>query len=333
MSDQFDDAVWNFTPVSQPQNKAFLSCTENSASDDDTLEFLRTPSDNGLNTYVIIDPTLRKTVSGLFDLDVLDVKSRCLFNGRAAEENEEVAPYLIDATVSAADQVPRFNRTFMQDHWGQSTGLIVRSHATFDDVRKHFRRFTKLKREGRGGWVFFRFWDPRIASVYFRMIQHSAPRAEQWFGRGLIDSYVIEEEGGAKASTFRAIGAFEHSNEPIRSVLLTDWEMRPFQLSAYDRDLGRMARALKNDFSDELRSYSADNVAEFIKPTLARFQEMGFRRRENLHVIAAWGLFYGADFIEKDPQGTLAEICKSSTSEVAKFNALKNRMAEFRQPE
>ncbi|MEO1564357.1 MAG: DUF4123 domain-containing protein [Pseudomonadota bacterium] len=310
-----------------------MSCAVNTTADDNALSFLRTPCEDGLNTYLIVDPTLRKAVSGIFDLDVLDVKSLCLFNGRAAEENEEVAPYLVDATVPAADQVPRFNRTFIQDHWGQSTGIIIRSHAKFEEVRKHFRRFTKLKREGRDGWVFFRFWDPRIASVYFRTIQKSASRAEQWFGRGLIDSYVIEEEGGAKASTFRATDSFEGSNEPILSVALTDWEMRPFQLSAYDRDVVRIASDLKNDFRNELRSYSTDNIAEFIKPTLSRFAEMGFRRKENLHVIAAWGLFYGTDFIDKDAQGTLAEICKSDSPEAAKFKALKTRMAEFGHPE
>ncbi len=166
-----------------------------------------------------------------------------------------------------------------------------------------------------------------------RAIQHSAPRAEQWFGRGLIDRFVIEENAGQQASTFRPTAAFERSNDPIRSVILTDWEMRPFQLSAYDRDVERMAKALKRDFETELKSYSAENIIALIRPTLARFRDMGFRRKENLHVIAAWSVFFGSNFIERDPDGTLVRICTANASETSKFKALKVRMAEFGTPE
>lgn len=332
MNDKFDDTIWDFTPDYEPQKEACLSCAVSSTPHDDALKFLRKPDEDRINTYVIVDPTLRKTISGLFDLDVLDAQSQCLFNGRAAEENKEVAPYLVDATVYASDQVPRFNRTFIDDHWGRNTGIIIRSRATFEEVRKHFRRFTKLRHENREGWVFFRFWDPRIASVYFRTIQQSALRAEQWFGRGLIDSFVIEEDNGSKATTFRSNGSFDQSNIPAGSVVLTDWEMRPFQISAYDRDVARMADALKDNFSSEFRNYSTENIEELIRPTLTRFQQLGFRRKENLYVIAAWGMFFGSDFIEKDNDGILAKICASDMPEQTKFKALKSRMAEFGQP-
>ncbi len=157
MSDQSEDTIWHSSSIDQTQNEASLSCVVEDATDAGTLDFLKEPDEGGLKTYVIVDPTLRKAVSGLFDLDVVDVKAQSLFDGRAAEENQEVAPYLVDATVPSADQVPRFNRTFLHDHWGQNTGIVVRSHATFAEVRKHFRRFTKLKREGIDGWFFFRF--------------------------------------------------------------------------------------------------------------------------------------------------------------------------------
>lgn len=196
-------------------------------------------------------------------------------------------------------------------------------------MRKHFRRFTKLRREEVGGWFFFRFWDPRVASVYFRVVQHSHERAEQWFGRGLIESFVVEECGGRQAAMFRATLPFEPSNQPVRSVVLTDWELQPFRTSAYGRDVERIAKALKEDFGSELTSYSAENIVTMIQPVLARFLEMGFRRKEHLHVIAAWSVFYGVNFIEKDPDGTLVRICGSDRSESAKFAALKVRMAEF----
>jgi hypothetical protein len=335
MSDPSEENFWHVVSgsVGEPRESLHLSRTMQHTSEAGSLDFLRAPDKRDLKTYVVIDPTLRTAISGLFDLDVVDVKAQSLFDGRAAEENKDVAPYILDATVPATDQVSRFNQTFLADHWGQNTGIVVRSHATFEEVRKHFRRFTKLRREGTNGWFFFRFWDPRVASVYLRTIQDNAERAEQWFGRGLIDSFVIEENAGQQVSTFRANRAFERSNDPIRSVVLSDWEMRPFRVTAYDRDVERMAMALKKDFQAELKSYSSENIVTLIKPTLMRFHEIGFRRKENLHVIAAWGVFYGASFVEKDHQGVLAQICGSNMSEHNKFKALKSRMAELGQPE
>ena len=67
------------------------------------LNFLTQTDDQKLKTYAILDPTLRKAVTGVFDLDTIDVNVRSLFDGRAAEENEEVAPYLVDVTVTATD--------------------------------------------------------------------------------------------------------------------------------------------------------------------------------------------------------------------------------------
>lgn len=335
MTDLDKNSIWGASLLDEEINKsAIVHISERISIGEelDALAFLEKPDEQDCETYAVLDPTLRKAVTGIFDLDTVDAEARSLFDGRAAEQNEETAPYLVDATVRSTNQIPIFNRKFLKEHWGKSTGIIVRSRGSFDEVRKHFRRFTKLRREEGNGWFFFRFWDPRIASVYFRTVQHSRERAEQWFGRGLIDSFVIEERGGRQATTFRAASSFEPSNQPLRSVVLTDWELRPFRVSAYERDVERIAKDLKKDFEAELTSYSTENIVNLILPTIARFWGIGFRRKEYLYVIAAWGVFYGSNFIEKDPLGTLGSICTSDLSEKAKFAALKARMAEFGNP-
>ncbi|BFM48488.1 DUF4123 domain-containing protein [Marinomonas sp. THO17] len=126
-----------------------------------------------LRTYFIVDPTLRKKVTEVFDLspDQIDVPIQCLFKGKAAETLKEAAPYLIDMTLhenawARHENVPTFHKAFFQHHWDKGTGIFLRTTDSFDDVLQHFRRFTKVRMEEDNRWVFFRFWDPRTIGVF-----------------------------------------------------------------------------------------------------------------------------------------------------------------------
>lgn len=280
-------------------------------------------------TYLLIDPTLRRKVTGIFDLDCVDVPIACLFNGAAAKEQQEVAPYLVDLTFET-EMPPRFHRDFFARHWGQGTGILVTSTASLDTLKRHFRKFTKLRREDDPRWFFFRFWDPAVASIYFRIIQNDAMRAAQWFGRGLIDGYVVEENKGRNVAVFRGEAAtnFE-TNKVLPPVILTSEELKPFRKTALERHIAHMAQLLKSDFSDELKAYSPETITRRICPAILRFMEFGFSRREHLYVIAAWAMFFGPDFDTKDRTGGLQAICSSAGPEVSRFAALKARMAQL----
>ena len=74
-----------------------------------------------LRTYFIVDATLRKNITGVFDLDsgMVDVPVQCLFKGDAADELKEVAPYVIDMTLPEGawddrDLVPSFHKDFFK---------------------------------------------------------------------------------------------------------------------------------------------------------------------------------------------------------------------------
>ncbi|WP_298260923.1 DUF4123 domain-containing protein [uncultured Litoreibacter sp.] len=282
-----------------------------------------------IRTYLLVDSTLRTSIVGLFDLDVLDVPVACLFNGDAAGEQKEVAPYLVDLTL-IGDVIPRFHREFFAKHWGQGTGILITSSVNLDQLKRHFRKFTRLKRERDERWFLFRFWDPAIASVYFRAIEHDPVRAAQWFGQGLVQTIVIEEELGKQASVFDGVAASRlDSNAHLPPVVLTEWELEPFKASALDRHIEEMAQTLKSDFAPELSAYRPEVIKRHVRPAISRFMRFGFKRREHLHVIAAWALFFGPEFDEKDPDGRLQSICASQEPEVSRFKALKLRMDEL----
>ena len=331
MSDEDD-----FWIASDPASNADLSATAL-----DEMEFrdgarpvvLTEPDPEGIRTYAVIDPTLHRKIVGLFDLDNVDIPARSLFSGAAADEATEVAPYLVDLTVLADRPVPYFNRDFVQRHWGKGTGLILRTSAPFDVVRAHLRKFTKLRREADGKWYFFRFWDPRIAGTYFRTIRKNRPRVDQWFGCGLIDGYIVDEDEGRRMTTFRRVPTGDESNTRPGPVVLTDWELEPFRRAAHEKDLARIAADLKRDFGQELKAYSPETLTSLIRPILQDAETHGFRRREHLHVIAAWGLFFGANFVTKDPEDVLNRIWTSEAPEAQRFAQMKTRIAALGQTE
>ncbi len=283
-------------------------------------------------TYLFVDATLRTNATGLFDLDVIGLPTACLFNGEAAEDQMEVAPYLIDMTL-ILEEPTAFHRDFFKKHWGRGTGIFIKSVAPLDSIKRHFRKFTKLKMEEDGRWVFFRFWDPTIASVYLETIAQHSVRSAQWFGRGLITSIVVEQQAGKIARIFKPLNdGTARSNEPLGPVVLTPAELLPFKEATFEKELQKMATLLKRDFDANLKSYTVETMVRLLRPCVIRFMHRGFKRRENLHVIAAWETFFGPEFEAKDPDGRLQRICEMKGCEASRMRALKDRMAQFGTP-
>ena len=186
-----------------------------------------------LRTYFIVDATLRKNITSVFDLDTLDVPVRCLFKGGAAETMKEAAPYLLDVTMPRNGKISAFHQDFFANHWGQNTGIFIRTTASMDEIWAHFRRFTKVQVEGVDGWHFFRFWDPRIAGVYFAGIGNWYDRVCRWFSPDNISGHLqffIEQKQGASCLVITLSEMFEKdANRPICAFNITTRELRIFE--------------------------------------------------------------------------------------------------------
>ena len=140
-----------------------------------------------LRTYFIVDATLRKNITGVFDLSALDIPVQCLFKGEKAEELKGVAPYLIDMTLpdrawDNKDAVPAFHKSFFDKHWGQNTGIFVRTPALMSDVWNYFRKFTQVPDQS-GKGLFFRFWVPTTFYPMGKYLKTSEQYAHVFFPR------------------------------------------------------------------------------------------------------------------------------------------------------
>ncbi|WP_165024391.1 DUF4123 domain-containing protein [Dysgonomonas sp. ZJ279] len=103
--------------------------------------------------YVLIDAALwKEDIEIIFD----KVSYRSLFRGSVGEELWSVAPYLVDITSNdgLAERIKEKDPIERRVTW-------LSSSANIDDLRKHLRRFLRMKQEN-GSFIYFRFYDPFV---------------------------------------------------------------------------------------------------------------------------------------------------------------------------
>src|SRR5690606_23777068 len=64
--------------------------------------------------------------------------------------------------------------------WDKELGIYIRSRIGLVELRRHFRKFTRVQDEN-GKWFYFRFWESQPADSYFRYIQGDQNRILRWF--------------------------------------------------------------------------------------------------------------------------------------------------------
>ena len=289
-----------------------------------------------LRTYCIVNASLRKHITKVFDLDStsIDVPIQCLFKGEAADDLREVAPYLLDMTLPDGawddrDLVPGFHKDLFEKHWGKNSGVFIRTPALMTEVWNHFRKFTKTAMQEDGNRVFFLFHDPRVLPGYLRNISPDA---------GKVRCFCTSEDGGeyrfyieaGETTLFSALPKSEElSQTPRPRFVLSYTDFQPQAEAEKQKRAERVAERLKKDFAAELSGQSMEDTAAFSLKIINRFGEYGFIKQEHLHQFVAWSVFFGEGFETKDPQGVLKDICQSKAPEDDKFKQFKARFEQF----
>lgn len=136
------------------------------------------------NLYGILDAARDP---GLFPwIESCREEKQSLFDGTAAIELEEQAPYLLRFSPGSSAL-----RELVFECWGASCGVFLSSPAAFPEVRKHLRRFLKVEFEGEGE-VYFRFYDPRILRAFLPSC--TSQQVSGFFGP--VTAFHVEGEDG-----------------------------------------------------------------------------------------------------------------------------------------
>jgi len=140
-------------------------------------------SDNNLSpNYVLIDAALWDTDINMLFLDE-KIIYKSLFRGSTGEKLWSVAPYLVDISSNEklVKQIKEMNPVERRVMW-------LSSSLNIDELRKHLRRFLRMKKED-GDYIYFRFYDPFVANTVFPNLSHE--QAVQFFEK--ID-YLIADD-------------------------------------------------------------------------------------------------------------------------------------------
>ncbi|MDC3953112.1 DUF4123 domain-containing protein [Polyangium jinanense] len=88
---------------------------------------------------------------------------RSLYDGPQGETFEDVAPYLVGPMRRDSALLDRLVR----EGFGKRWGIYCTSDEKFVEVRRHFRRFLMVELDETGEQVYFRFYDPGVARVFW----------------------------------------------------------------------------------------------------------------------------------------------------------------------
>ena len=108
----------------------------------------------------------------------------CLYGERIPEVLAKASPHLVRLGERDA-----FTNWLIEEGWGNNWGIFADSGSDMEQLRRHFRKFLKVKTEA-GEELFFRYYDPRVLRVYLPTCNET--EAGTFFGP--VRSFIIEGE-------------------------------------------------------------------------------------------------------------------------------------------
>ena len=274
-----------------------------------------------LNTYAILDAA---KVPGLAEvLDATGLERDCLFQGQAAEEMRDAAPWLVRLEEEHSFTRDLFTEGEMPHHmWSRASAVFLRSRDNLGDLRAHLRKFVKV-RDDSEAWFYLRFYDPRV----MRPFLHTAPP--------LAHRFLTRS---APWSSLTVITCLDGTAEIVRPTAAADGAAICLGAAekAVFRDMTFVARAdglmAKLDRGTAVAMPTDPALRQAHRATivaaLRRMHGYGFQQPAQQEKWAVWELFYGAGFERADR--TLMQLCEVQTrSSGERFAAFQRRLEEM----
>jgi hypothetical protein len=117
-------------------------------------------------------------------VDASNLDKVCLYAGRLPFVIQEVAPYLV-----ILEREDKLTRLLLEEGWGQSWGIFLKTESPLPTVRRHFRTLLTVKDEA-GRKLLFRWYDPRVLRVFLPTCFPDELRAVF----GPVDNFYMESQ-------------------------------------------------------------------------------------------------------------------------------------------
>ena len=257
----------------------------------------------------------------------------CLFGGGLADEAAEVAPWLVELTPDAS-----LLRQMLCEVEGDAAavhgflsvgaGMLIRSDLEIDGLRVHLRRFLRVL-DAQGRPFFFRFWEPESAAAYFAGLDDRPATVARWTrptGGGTVDAILLPVWDGTAALVEVRAGPDARAAAPSRGAFaLTEADVAALAAVQWRRDLRGLVNRLRATFPAAAEAAGA-GLPDLVAAVAVRLVQAGIARRDMLFTAGAWALHYGADVLERDPDGTLVRLLAAPGTAEDRFAAISDRM-------
>jgi len=270
-----------------------------------------------MRTYAILDAA--KAMFLPDKLNTSGLEYRCLFKGDAFDELKEVAPWLVRLEDENGFTTELFTAGTPPWYlWDKEPGIYIRSRAKFDEMWRHFRKFTRVQNRSEK-WYYFRFWDPEVAQVNFDHISTLKEVWPNWFftqsGAHVFSCVVLRRSG--------VINLFSHPGvsfpSDLRSFRITESEVEKFRRSRLEKSLDD----IKGRLSKHDPEKSPAEIESIVNQVVKRFSSFGFRSKASFFALAWCELRYGPIFERKLSEPVMKQIENSSRDEGLRINDIR----------
>lgn len=229
-----------------------------------------------LRTYAILDGAkMPYLLTGLMEGSGLRVQS--LFQGETAEELREHSPYLVELTEDSTFTAKLMTGAEgVNGLWEKELGTYIRSRATFDDIRKHFRKFTRIQDEA-GKWYYFAFWNGEALRYYLTGIENSAQRVSQFFCGRLaspVDCILAPDVAENRVHILRS-EANENTTLKTLSPMTGDGEALALDPKYTQRFLSKSVAFLQKEAPEITDPHSAAEMLHTARSHIVDFRVFG----------------------------------------------------------
>ncbi len=243
-----------------------------------------------LHTYAVLDAAKVQGLPEMLESSGLD--HACLFQGTAAEDLRDVAPWIVRLEDGNRFTQGLFTRGDAPwEMWDAEAGIFLRSISSLNEVRRHLRKFTKVRDET-GKWFYFRFWEPETSEAYLRLAGERAHLTVKMFRLGASGSVlqyaVIQADGRCSVYTAQP-GSGDVTSTPFE---MTAEERR----CLVDAHKAVVLRRIASRILLHRPDVPADELLNIVRETERHFGSMGFRQEASLFRLAWWQLHHGKGF-------------------------------------
>jgi len=144
--------------------------------------------------FVVLDGAISPAVRDL--LNLAGVFYQSLYEGEKAAELAPHGPFLVELTQGSI-----LTPFLVKAAWGKSWGIFAVAKLSFDEMRKHLRRFLIVNTED-GKRLLFRFYDPRVLRTFLPTCD--SDQRKEFFGP--IQLFLAESEDVISVVLFNSVG-------------------------------------------------------------------------------------------------------------------------------